>query len=124
MRYLVAVLLVVIITPLSGTAKADWCAIYRNGGTNCGFQTFQQCQASVSGIGGFCNNSGSASQPRDMARRRPASREGVRAATRDKKTKSTRQVVQQHARPQRPPSTRDMKVSPGDDEHVMPAEPD
>ena len=33
------------------------CAQYggRGGGaTNCGFVTFQQCQATVSGIGGFC----------------------------------------------------------------------
>ena len=35
-----------------------WCAIYGGGGnggaTNCGFTTIQQCQATVSGIGGFC----------------------------------------------------------------------
>ncbi|MBX9841215.1 MAG: DUF3551 domain-containing protein [Xanthobacteraceae bacterium] len=44
----------------SGTAKADpyrWCAEYgggRGGGTNCYFVTFQQCQAAISGNGGFC----------------------------------------------------------------------
>jgi Protein of unknown function (DUF3551) len=35
-----------------------WCAYYSasgGGGTNCGFLTFQQCMATVSGIGGFCN---------------------------------------------------------------------
>lgn len=36
-----------------------WCAVYSGGdmggGTNCGFTTFQQCMATVSGIGGFCN---------------------------------------------------------------------
>lgn len=31
-----------------------WCAAYRNGGNNCGFTTFEQCQASVSGVGGSC----------------------------------------------------------------------
>ncbi len=33
-----------------------WCAVYsmRGGGTNCGFETFEQCMATVSGIGGFC----------------------------------------------------------------------
>ena len=33
-----------------------WCARYGNGfgGTNCGFTTFAQCMATVSGIGGFC----------------------------------------------------------------------
>jgi hypothetical protein len=33
-----------------------WCAYYGRGdGTNCGFTTFEQCMATVSGIGGFCN---------------------------------------------------------------------
>jgi hypothetical protein len=32
-----------------------WCADYSGGGTNCGFVTFEQCLATVSGIGGFCN---------------------------------------------------------------------
>jgi hypothetical protein len=34
-----------------------WCAKYGrfgNAATNCGFTTLQQCQATVSGIGGFC----------------------------------------------------------------------
>lgn len=34
-----------------------WCAVYGGrggGGTNCGFRTWQQCMATVSGIGGFC----------------------------------------------------------------------
>jgi hypothetical protein len=31
-----------------------WCANYRNGGSNCGFTTFEQCQATVSGVGGSC----------------------------------------------------------------------
>jgi hypothetical protein len=45
------------------TAKADpypWCAQYSRGGlggaSNCGFKTFAQCQATVSGVGGFCNH--------------------------------------------------------------------
>jgi len=34
---------------------APWCANYSGkGGTNCGFYSFQQCQAAVSGRGGFC----------------------------------------------------------------------
>jgi hypothetical protein len=36
-----------------------WCAQYsggqNGGGQNCGFTTFEQCMATVSGIGGFCN---------------------------------------------------------------------
>jgi hypothetical protein len=35
-----------------------WCAEYSGGrgggGTNCGFSTWNQCMATVSGIGGFC----------------------------------------------------------------------
>jgi Protein of unknown function (DUF3551) len=40
-------------------ANYPWCAYYGGfgggGGTNCGFTTFQQCLADVSGIGGFCD---------------------------------------------------------------------
>jgi hypothetical protein len=34
-----------------------WCAQYNertSGGQNCGFVTFAQCQAAISGVGGFC----------------------------------------------------------------------
>ena len=31
----------------------SWCAHYRNGGNNCGFHSFEQCQAAVSGVGGI-----------------------------------------------------------------------
>ena len=35
-------------------AEAKWCAEYNMGGgaSNCGFATFQQCMAAVSGVGG------------------------------------------------------------------------
>ena len=34
---------------------AAWCAYYDgNEGTNCGFATFEQCQADISGVGGYC----------------------------------------------------------------------
>ena len=35
---------------------APWCALYgdKGGATNCGFFTFEQCRAAVSGNGGFC----------------------------------------------------------------------
>jgi len=42
---------------ISSPAFADpykWCATYRAGGQNCGFLTIEQCQATVSGVGGFC----------------------------------------------------------------------
>ena len=37
--------------------SSRWCAEYNEGAgaTNCGFATFQQCLAAVSGIGGSCS---------------------------------------------------------------------
>lgn len=48
---------------LSATAPAQsqnypWCAYYGmgddGGGTNCGFVSYEQCMATLSGMGGFC----------------------------------------------------------------------
>jgi hypothetical protein len=53
--------LMLAMAPLA-TARAEgsWCAQYGggNGGTNCGFYSFQQCMAAVSGNGGFCRQNG------------------------------------------------------------------
>ena len=45
----------------SGPARAQnypWCAYYEmgddGGGTNCGFVSYQQCMATLSGMGGSC----------------------------------------------------------------------
>jgi hypothetical protein len=40
-----------------GTQAGTWCAQYggRGGATNCGFYSFEQCQAARSGNGGFCS---------------------------------------------------------------------
>lgn len=42
----------------AGAVSADpykWCAVDSNGGgTNCGFVTIEQCRATISGQGGFC----------------------------------------------------------------------
>jgi hypothetical protein len=42
----------------SGAARAEgtWCARYGTGleGSNCGFYSFEQCQAAISGNGGRC----------------------------------------------------------------------
>ncbi|MGH9695379.1 MAG: peptidoglycan-binding domain-containing protein [Bryobacteraceae bacterium] len=37
-----------------GGGRIKWCAAYHNGSQNCGFYTLDQCQASVSGVGGSC----------------------------------------------------------------------
>ncbi len=65
---------------LAAPAHADiqypWCAQYsgRDGGRNCGFSTFEQCRATVSGIGGFCERNsfftGPAERPAKRARQR------------------------------------------------------
>ena len=46
----------------AGPSRADtaypWCAQYggdAGGGRNCGFWTYQQCAAALSGNGGYCN---------------------------------------------------------------------
>ena len=44
--------------PVRAEIEYPWCAQYsggeQGGGRNCGFSTLEQCQATVSGIGGFC----------------------------------------------------------------------
>jgi hypothetical protein len=34
---------------------APWCAYYSIGGTNCGYHSYGQCQAAISGVGGSCS---------------------------------------------------------------------
>ena len=44
-------------TPARAEIEYPWCAQYGGrcgGGRNCGFSTIEQCRATVSGIGGFC----------------------------------------------------------------------
>ncbi len=43
---------------IGGPAKAmnyPWCGYGGGGGTNCGFVSFEQCLATISGNGGFCD---------------------------------------------------------------------
>jgi hypothetical protein len=61
MRVVCAIAIVLAATAASAPAQADpyrWCAVYGgtdgDNGTSCYFMTLQQCQASVSGVGGFC----------------------------------------------------------------------
>jgi Protein of unknown function (DUF3551) len=50
-----AVLMAVVLGTTTARADGAWCAEYtRGGGTNCGFYTYGQCQATVSGVGGYC----------------------------------------------------------------------
>jgi len=66
MRLILPALAALVFAPLLVTpAKADpyrWCAEYaggaRGGNTSCYFVTYEQCRASVSGVGGFCRVNG------------------------------------------------------------------
>jgi hypothetical protein len=50
-----AICLAVPLAPTSAVAREyPWCARYDWTTTNCGFVSFQQCLATISGIGGRC----------------------------------------------------------------------
>jgi hypothetical protein len=53
-----AALAVVAATQPASADPYRWCAEYGGffggGGTNCYFSTWQQCQAAISGVGGYC----------------------------------------------------------------------
>jgi hypothetical protein len=64
------------LSTIGAHADGTWCARYsvQGGASNCGFYSFQQCRATVSGIGGFCERNpftayGAASEPRRRNRR-------------------------------------------------------
>jgi hypothetical protein len=39
----------------SAAREYPWCAIYGPSTRNCGFVTLEQCRATISGIGGYCD---------------------------------------------------------------------
>lgn len=63
-------------TPVMAQSRSyAWCAIYSGramgGSKSCSFTTWEQCQATVSGIGGFCQPNyyyAGAKQPRRKAK--------------------------------------------------------
>jgi hypothetical protein len=65
MRIAIAVLFAIVVALATEPAKADpyrWCAQYGGFGgggvESCYYVTLEQCRAAVSGIGGFCRESG------------------------------------------------------------------
>jgi hypothetical protein len=56
------------ISAIGVRAEGSWCANYGGrGATNCGFYSYQQCMAAISGNGGFCSQNlfyGTARDPR------------------------------------------------------------
>jgi len=53
---LTALPLLLVATDIAQAQNYPWCAQYttRGGARNCGFVSWQQCMATVSGVGGFC----------------------------------------------------------------------
>ena len=57
-KVIVAALVMIPAVLTQTPARADWCAQYSDSRESCVFSTFEQCQASVSGIGAnFCRPS-------------------------------------------------------------------
>ena len=66
----------VVLLAFIGTTSANaaaWCAYYDPSTFNCGFHTFEQCRANISGVGGYCspNTYESARGERRPAGKRP-----------------------------------------------------
>ncbi len=57
MRTFSMILLATLLLGTNVAPAAPWCSVYGGalgGSQNCGFYSYQQCMANVSGIGGFC----------------------------------------------------------------------
>jgi tetratricopeptide (TPR) repeat protein len=110
-------------------AQASWCAAYRSGANNCGFQTIEQCRATVSGIGGSCVPNYSDPQP--AARRAPTASERADRPVRNTRTRTkpahqepTRQAIRPRPTPPPAPAEKTPTFASGDDDHIIPAEPE
>lgn len=81
-------LLATIALTIHAGARADWCAEYSYGARTCGFSTYAQCLATVSGVGGFCNGTSDAPNPGSSDRKR------TRKATTEAKSKPAPEKAQ------------------------------
>ncbi|MCC6778616.1 MAG: DUF3551 domain-containing protein [Hyphomicrobiales bacterium] len=59
----------------SSAQAAPWCAFYDASTYNCGFHSYQQCLATISGVGGICRQNffegnGGAAPPKRRQRNR------------------------------------------------------
>jgi hypothetical protein len=55
MRTIIFVVSALTLTSVHAHADGAWCSDYSNGGgMNCGFHSYEQCMANISGIGGSC----------------------------------------------------------------------
>jgi hypothetical protein len=75
----VVALAALLLAGLGGVAEArtyysyPWCAVYEMRTYSCGFDTWEQCRATVSGVGGYCARNPfvdpNANRPRGKQRR-------------------------------------------------------
>ena len=75
--FILAAIVSMYATPTWAAIEYPWCAQYGGedgGGRNCGFSTLEQCRATISGMGGFCEPNlfypGSASDTSQSKRKR------------------------------------------------------
>jgi hypothetical protein len=71
-RFVLTALLFAVLPLAAGPAQArdyPWCAWYNRTVYNCGFDTLQQCLATVSGAGGICQPNQWYQPPRRAPRR-------------------------------------------------------
>jgi hypothetical protein len=63
-------LLLAVPSPATAEVQYPWCAQYRPplDATNCGFTSYPQCMATISGIGGICYPNPAYPQPRARSR--------------------------------------------------------
>ncbi len=66
-----ATLAVLTSTSIDLRADGAWCARDVKGETNCGFHTFAQCMANLSGIGGICDQNPNYQTTKPTGRRKP-----------------------------------------------------
>jgi len=72
MRRIAITFAALFLSTIGAHADGTWCARYTRGSSNCGFYSFEQCQTTVRGIGGFCQRnpfSAYAAEPRTRYRR-------------------------------------------------------
>jgi hypothetical protein len=72
MRTIAITFAALFLTSIGARADGTWCAQgIKGGGTNCGFYSYEQCMAAVSGNGGFCQRnpfSSSSAEPQRRSR--------------------------------------------------------
>jgi hypothetical protein len=71
MRTIAITFAALFLSAVGAHADGTWCAHYggRSGGTNCGFYSFSQCMAALSGNGGMCQRNPFSAYAADPQRR-------------------------------------------------------